>query len=562
MPLLLHFLKHLPAHELERKRGIISRYWLRRIQHQKTYEAAMNPIRKELEHLGRMKFRLRQQPQNGRKPERQKHQEFEARRTGGASWRGDSTAIANGTQVLHDGSTDLSCPYRKVSLSRPLGPRRHYRSYSVAISPNREHYSTTARNDNQEPMRSERLQARKEDWMRKQDLQKSCGPWENFVQLVEEGPRERSTLAGIERSLRQREYELASATETSWRVAAWKVQREQMSLEIKRQTLQLELHGKFLLGISRMLRAAPFDSLRRLYWLFMGTAQEFRKSLKTYHILRILRTESRHLIHRYRRLSIRPSCITESVMITDNLWYMINHEIEWPSGSCSARMAVTFKSFLAGMRAFREVSNTAQETLHAIRLRRTPTSEVERVFDAVHHRFTHLQSFGKDIMSLVQGTVERLSRFRRSSFFKPISRRRDAILDHLYRLDNAVDEAANIYDGDYLLIHICRLELMAPDELQRRSDQAKAYWVRYWQTTSETEKREKEIEQFRLNARKQRNELRATMRGLAKKMGLGRCVDYSNERAHQVPRYTHVGYKKYKKGRNQKYHKTSGHEMP
>lgn len=66
-----------------------------------------------------------------------------------------------------------------------------------------------------------------------------------------------------------------------------------------------------------------------------------------------------------------------------------------------------------------------------------------------------------------------------SKYSLPLRRVYDNVVDLQMSFNSTGISIMKDYYNDYFFISLHRLELMSPEELQRRSIQAQRYWVRY-----------------------------------------------------------------------------------
>lgn len=142
----------------------------------------------------------------------------------------------------------------------------------------------------------------------------------------------------------------------------------------------------------------------------------------------------------------------------------------------------------------------------AIGLRRNHITDRQREFDSVHHHFVTTNESRRDVVTRIEQSLRGILERRKNN----LGRGKELVLlKNLYDFDDAMDELLSVYYDDYLSVFLLRLDLISPTELRQRSINANKYWLTYWQRQGENDKRFDNIEGYRQNIRKARNQYRS-----------------------------------------------------
>lgn len=374
IPSLLQFLELKPAHELACKRAVVSRYWLRRIQHQKAYEAAMTPIRAKLEYLRRMKSSLRRQRGNAMKRGRQGYQNLEARKTNGVLPEGSSTFTTSANALM------------------PLsGTSRHTSPHSLTTSSGRRYSTATLQKCPPEDF-SYIWQDHKKLRVLRVKLSKGRSAWKNCIQQLKLDEEATSSLPLSAQRATQLEQEYANANVSHQPVAEMKLNNARNSLRIMQQVQPIYQHMSSMNCLTSILRATPFYRLRTFYWVFTYFTNMISKDVRAYETLCRASTDQHPIVRQFRGLVLPLHCVTKYDNNTHGLWALIEQEMIYPSKSYGMRLRAAFTKFQVHARTFSTFNKAVVKALTAIKLRRAPSSRRQHVFHAVQHQHREVYS--------------------------------------------------------------------------------------------------------------------------------------------------------------------------
>lgn len=267
-----------------------------------------------------------------------------------------------------------------------------------------------------------------------------------------------------------------------------RLQNARNNLKLMQQVQPIGRHIVSMKCIANILRVAPLHRLRTFHWGFTHSVKMIRNDLKTYESLYKASSYDHQVIRQFRGLVLGPECVGKFAENTHDLWELVQSTILQPSGPCEIKLIAALTTFQVQAKACSTCTKAAVQVLAAIKLRRAPSSGLQRAFYIVHHQYRDINSSRKLFHEFLLQTIKRLavSGGRYSSALRKLF---DTIVEIQLTFNSTWIPIMNSYYDDYVFISVRSLELMSPEELQRKTIRAQDYWVRYWQTTSEHERR-------------------------------------------------------------------------